>query len=94
MPSPESDTADPWLRRAAAAQHLGISVSLLEKLDSRGDGPPCARIGRARTYRLSDLNSFAVARIADGASSQPETPFLKAHEHSRQKQRSEHGATQ
>ncbi len=56
--------ADRWLRRPAAAQHLGISPSLLEKLDALGDGPPCARIGRVRIYRRSGLDTYAKDRLA------------------------------
>lgn len=56
--------ADRWLRRPAAAAHLGISSSLLEKLDALGDGPPCARIGRVRIYRRSRLDQYAEDRLA------------------------------
>ncbi len=66
-PTTVSDSPpDPWLRRPAAAKHLGISLSLLEKLDALGDGPPSARIGRARIYRLSHLDHYAVERMVTG----------------------------
>lgn len=53
---------DSWLRRPEAAAHLGISPSLLEKLDALGDGPLCARIGRVRIYKRSTLDQYAADR--------------------------------
>ena len=53
---------DCWLRRPEAAAHLGISPSLLEKLDALGDGPLCARIGRVRIYKRSTLDQYAADR--------------------------------
>lgn len=64
---PADGTADPWLRRPAAAKHLGISTSLLEKLDALGDGPPSARIGRSRIYRRSHLDKYAEQRLVNPA---------------------------
>jgi len=67
-------TTNPWLRRPEAARHLGISASLLEKLDASGQGPRRSLIGRAVLYRLSDLDRWAERRSvgqaeeADGAS--------------------------
>ena len=54
---------DCWLRRPEAAAHLGISPSLLEKLDALGDGPPCARLGRVRIYKRSTLDQYAADRL-------------------------------
>ena len=51
-----------WLRRPEAAAHLGISQSLLETLDSLGDGSPCARLGRVRIYKRSLLDRYAADR--------------------------------
>ena len=62
MPPEANEWADRWLRRPEAAAHLGISLSLLEKLDALGDGPPCARIGRVRIYKRSTLDRFAADR--------------------------------
>jgi len=53
---------DCWIRRPEAAAHLGISPSLLEKLDALGDGPLCARIGRVRIYKRSILDQYAAER--------------------------------
>lgn len=63
-PTPQETHTDRWLRRSQAAAHLSVSLSLLEKLDARGIGPKCARIGRACVYRLSDLNKFAESHLS------------------------------
>ena len=68
-PAPQAPRIeDCWLRRPEAAAHLGISPSLLEKLDALGDGPLCARIGRVRIYKRSTLDQYAADR------SQSKTP--------------------
>ena len=61
-PTPAPRIEDCWLRRPEAAAHLGISPSLLEKLDALGDGPLCARIGRVRIYKRSILDQYAADR--------------------------------
>lgn len=41
-----------------AADHLGLSVSLLEKLRVRGTGPKYLKLGRAVRYRKEALESW------------------------------------
>lgn len=48
----------PYLRVAAAARYLAVSVSTLNKLRCSGGGPPYYRIGRAVLYRRADLDSW------------------------------------
>ena len=62
LPAAPPRIEDCWLRRPEAAAHLGISPSLLEKLDALGDGPLCARIGRVRIYKRSTLDQYAAER--------------------------------
>lgn len=52
-----------WLRTAAAAAHVGISASTLEKLRASGDGPRFSRAGaRIVLYSIADLNSWIEGR--------------------------------
>ncbi len=41
-----------------AAQHLGVSVSYLNRLRSTGGGPTFIKIGVRVTYRLADLEAW------------------------------------
>jgi hypothetical protein len=54
------------LNRRAAADAFGVSVSLLEKLASRGTGPRYFRVVQSKraaaAYRIEDLESFFESR--------------------------------
>ena len=67
-----NEWADRWLRCPEAAAHLGISLSLLEKLDALGTGPERARIGRVVIYKRSGLDQFAMDLITT-INANPET---------------------
>jgi predicted DNA-binding transcriptional regulator AlpA len=60
---------DLWLRTEAAARHLGVSRRWLEELRVAGGGPAYARLGRrAIVYRRSELDRWALARLATSTS--------------------------
>lgn len=45
-----------------AASHLGLSVSLLNKLRVTGGGPTYLKLGRRVLYNISDLETWADQR--------------------------------
>lgn len=51
-----------------ASKLTGISVSSLQKMRIRGDGPPYAKLGNRVRYRVSDLESFVAARVVHSTS--------------------------
>lgn len=51
-----------YLRTQAAAEHLNVSKSLLEKYRGRGDGPLYYKLGKLAMYRASDLDEWAAQR--------------------------------
>jgi len=50
------------LKAKQAAEYLGISVSLLEKMRFRGDSPIYAKLGRAVVYEIGDLDNWVNER--------------------------------
>jgi hypothetical protein len=50
------------LNTEEAAAYLGLSMSLLEKLRVRGDGPPYAKVGARVIYLPEDLDAFVRGR--------------------------------
>ena len=46
------------LRTPEAADYLGLSTSLLEKMRIRGNGPRYAKLGRLVVYAISDLDAW------------------------------------
>lgn len=54
---------EPWVNIRAAAEHLGVKVSWLYATGD-GAGVPVARVGRARRYRLSDIDRYLSATAA------------------------------
>ena len=52
----------------AAADITGISVSSLQKMRVRGDGPPFAKLGNRVRYRVSDLESYIADRVVHSTS--------------------------
>ncbi len=62
------------LRVADAAQYLGISISLLNKLRVRGDGPRFIRLGRRTIgYDMNDLAEWLELRKARSTSERPQS---------------------
>ena len=51
-----------WLRAPAAAAHLGLGVSTLNKLRLTGGGPRFAKLGAVVVYDIDDLNAWAADR--------------------------------
>ncbi len=51
-----------FLNTEEAAFYLGLSMSLLEKLRVRGDGPAYAKIGARVIYLAEDLDAFVLSR--------------------------------
>jgi hypothetical protein len=45
-------------RQVEAARMIGVSPGLLRKLSREGRGPTVVRLGRARLYRLADLQKW------------------------------------
>ena len=52
----------------AASAATGISVSSLQKMRGRGDGPVYAKIGNRVRYRLADLEAFVANSIVRSTS--------------------------
>jgi predicted DNA-binding transcriptional regulator AlpA len=46
----------------AAAEHLGLAESTLEKLRVTGGGPVFCKLGRRVVYRLADLDVWIASR--------------------------------
>lgn len=46
-----------------AATITGISVSSLQKMRVRGDGPPYAKLGSRVRYRVSDLETYVANSV-------------------------------
>lgn len=55
--------AEPWVDIHRAAEHMGIKSSWLYANGDRA-GIPVARVGRARRYRLTDLDRYLVGSAA------------------------------
>lgn len=53
-----------------ASKLIGVSVSSLQKMRMRGDGPPYAKVGQRVRYRPSDLAEFVASRIVRSTSEQ------------------------
>jgi predicted DNA-binding transcriptional regulator AlpA len=51
-----------WLRVPAAAAHLGLGVSTLNKLRLTGGGPRFAKLTSVVVYDLADLDRWARER--------------------------------
>jgi len=47
---------------------IGVSVSSLQKMRVRGDGPVFCKIGNRVRYRLSDLEKFVADRLVSSTS--------------------------
>lgn len=46
----------------------GISVSSLQKMRVRGDGPPFAKVGNRVRYRVADLEAYLASRVVTSTS--------------------------
>ena len=58
-----------YMNRREAADYLGVSVSLLEQLASKGGGPEFYKINfRTARYHLSDLVAWLETRKAKKSS--------------------------
>jgi predicted DNA-binding transcriptional regulator AlpA len=55
-------TPSTWLRTPAAAGHLGLGVSTLNKLRLTGGGPRFAKLGSVVVYDVADLDAWAAER--------------------------------
>lgn len=55
----------------AAASITGISVSSLQKMRVKGDGPAYAKLGNRVRYRVSDLDAYIAQRIVANTASMP-----------------------
>ena len=51
-----------WLRVKAAAAHLKLGVSTMNKWRLTGGGPPFSRLGTIIVYDVADLDAWASAR--------------------------------
>jgi predicted DNA-binding transcriptional regulator AlpA len=61
---PEMDAATPQraLTIEEAAAYVGLSTWTLDKLRSRGGGPPYIKLGRRVVYLIEDLNGWLATR--------------------------------
>lgn len=51
-----------------AATLTGISVSSLQKMRGRGDGPRYAKMGNRVRYRVADLETYVAASVVASTS--------------------------
>lgn len=58
----KTEIPTPRLKVADAAQHCGVSASLLNKYRVSGDGPPYLKIGAAVVYDRVDLDAWLIGR--------------------------------
>ena len=58
------------VREEPAAEIVDLSVSTLQKMRVRGDGPPFLKIGRSVRYRVSDLQAWAASKRVRSTSDQ------------------------
>ena len=56
MPAPRR------MRTVEAAAYLGLAATTLEKMRSAGGGPAFAKLGRAVSYAVADLDAWTNAR--------------------------------
>jgi hypothetical protein len=55
------------VKEGKVAELLSCSVSLLQKMRLRGDGPPFIRVGPARVvYPLQELRAWVAAKVKAG----------------------------
>ncbi len=59
---------DRWIDTEAAAAHVGLAVSTLEKLRVYGDGCPYSKRGRSVRYKISDLDKWMASRLVETTS--------------------------
>ena len=59
------------VNEVTAASITGISVSSLQKMRGRGDGPIYAKLGNRVRYRLCDLDTYIAERIVANTASLP-----------------------
>lgn len=57
-----------YYRTPAAAKHLGVSVSFLEKRRLDGDGPEFLKFGKAVAYSQEALDRWAASRARHSTS--------------------------
>ena len=57
-----------WLTVQEAAAHVGISVSLLNRLRCVGGGPPFVKVGRCVRYSVADLDQWMVSHLRSNTS--------------------------
>lgn len=60
-----------WLRVKAAAAHLKLGVSTMNKWRLTGGGPPFSRLGTVIVYDVADLDVWANARKVRSTSEPP-----------------------
>jgi hypothetical protein len=65
-----SPAAGCWRGTAAAAVHLGLAASTLEKLRGNGLGPRYSKAGRRCIYHVADLDDWMKARAITSTSQQ------------------------
>jgi hypothetical protein len=53
-----------------AAALTSISVSSLQKMRVRGDGPPFAKLGNRVRYRVADLEAYVANSVVTSTSAQ------------------------
>lgn len=56
-----------YLRVPQAAEYVGVSKSLLDKLRCYGGGPAYAKLGTTVVYQAADLDAWVAARRVEPA---------------------------
>lgn len=51
-----------WMRRREVAEALGISITTLQRWQTRRVGPPCVRIGRRAFYRADAVREWMISQ--------------------------------
>lgn len=73
-----------FVRTLAAAQFVGVSKSLLEKLRITGGGPRFALLGSAVVYSVTDLEKWVASRTVASTNEGGDLPNISTDARSRQ----------
>jgi hypothetical protein len=66
-----------YLKTSAAATHLNVSKSFLEKRRLSGDGPEYVKMGKNVVYAVEALDAYAVDHVRRSTSEQFAAPTRK-----------------
>ena len=81
---PQTGITPAYVRVQTAAQYVGVSKSLLDKLRTTGGGPRFSLLGSAVVYSLADLEAWVASRSVASTSEGGSLPSISTDARSRQ----------